>query len=62
MVGEAIDYSIRAAVESGLCLIEVGHMASEAPGLREFAALLRERLGGGLPVEYLDAGEPWVYV
>ncbi len=62
VVGEAIDYSIRAAVESGLCLIEVGHMASEAPGLREFASLLRERLGGELPVEYLDAGEPWVYI
>ncbi|MGC9318200.1 MAG: Nif3-like dinuclear metal center hexameric protein, partial [Armatimonadota bacterium] len=57
--GEALDYTIRAAVDAGVGLIETAHVASENPGLREFARLLAERLPE-IPVRFIDAGMPWV--
>ncbi len=59
--GEALDYSFRAAVDAGIALIETSHVASENPGMREFARLLAERLPD-LPVRFIDAGMPWVHL
>jgi putative NIF3 family GTP cyclohydrolase 1 type 2 len=59
ILGEAIDYTFRAAVDSGLAVIETSHVGSENPGMREFARLLQGRLPN-LPVRFLDAGHPWV--
>lgn len=58
IVGECIDYTIRAAVDAGLGLIETSHIGSENPGMRRFAHLLQERLPD-LPVRFIDAGHPW---
>ncbi|MEN6304183.1 MAG: Nif3-like dinuclear metal center hexameric protein [Armatimonadia bacterium] len=60
IVGEAIDYSIRAAIDAGIGFIETSHVGSENPGMRNFARLLQERLPN-LPVEFIDAGHEWVY-
>jgi putative NIF3 family GTP cyclohydrolase 1 type 2 len=60
IVGEAIDYSIRAAIDAGLGFIETSHVGSENPGMRNFARLLQERLPD-LPVKFIDAGHEWVY-
>lgn len=62
IVGEAIDYSIRIAVDSGVGLIETSHVGSENPGMRNMARLLRQRLPEELPVRFIDAGHPWVYL
>lgn len=59
--GEALDYSWRAAVDAGIAVIETAHINSENPGMRNFARLLAERLPD-LPVRFLDAGLPWVYM
>ena len=58
--GEAFDYSVRAAVDAEVGFIETSHVASENPGMREFARLLQERLPD-LPVRFIDAGHAWVY-
>ena len=62
IVGEAMDYSVRIAVDSGVGLIETSHVASENPGMRNFARLLRKALPDELPVTFLDAGHPWTYL
>jgi len=58
--GEAFDYSLRAAIDADIGLIETSHVASENPGMRKFAGLLQERLPD-MPVRFIDAGHPWVY-
>jgi len=60
IIGEAIDYTIRAAIDAGLGYIETTHVGSENPGMASFARLLKERLPG-IPVRFIDAGHPWVY-
>ncbi len=62
IVGEAIDYSIRIAVDSGIGFIETSHVGSENPGMRNFARLLRQHLPEDIPVRFIDAGHPWVYL
>lgn len=62
IVGEALDYSVRIAVDSGIGFIEASHVASENPGMRNFARLLRKALPDELPVTFLDAGHPWTYL
>ncbi|MBC7288889.1 MAG: Nif3-like dinuclear metal center hexameric protein [Armatimonadetes bacterium] len=57
VVGECIDYSVRIAVDSGVGLIETSHVASENPGMRNLARLLDD-----VPVEFIDAGQPWVHL
>ncbi len=57
--GEALDYTLRAAVDAGIGFIETSHVSSENPGMREFAWLLAQRLPD-LPVRFVDAGMPWV--
>jgi len=57
--GEALDYTLRAAVDAGIGFIETSHVNSENPGMREFARLLAQRLPD-LPVRFVDAGMPWV--
>lgn len=59
ILGEAIDYTLRAGVDAGIGLIETSHIGTENPGMRNFARLLHERLPD-LPVEFLDAGHCWV--
>jgi len=56
--GEALDYTIRAAVDADIAFIETAHIASENPGLREFARLLDNALAD-IPVRFIDAGMPW---
>jgi putative NIF3 family GTP cyclohydrolase 1 type 2 len=58
IVGEAYDYSVRAAIDAGVGFIETSHVGSENPGMRNFARLLAERLPD-LPVRFLDAGHEW---
>jgi putative NIF3 family GTP cyclohydrolase 1 type 2 len=62
IVGEATDYSFRIAVDSGLGLIETSHIGSENPGMRNFARLLSKVLPQDIPVRFIDAGHPWVYL
>ncbi|MCD6351586.1 MAG: Nif3-like dinuclear metal center hexameric protein [Armatimonadetes bacterium] len=62
IVGEAIDYSVRIAVDSGVGFIETSHVGSENPGMRNFARLLARALDDQVPVRFLDAGHPWVYL
>ena len=62
IVGEAIDYSIRIAIDSGVGLIETSHVASENPGMRTFAHLLRDQLPETIPVRFIDAGQPWRFL
>ena len=59
--GEALDYSFRAAVDADVALIETSHVNSENPGMREFARLLRGKLKD-IPVRFIDAGMPWVFM
>ena len=59
--GEALDYTWRAAVDAGIALIETSHVNSENPGMRNFARLLAERLPD-LPIRFIDAGMPWVFL
>ncbi len=58
--GEAIDYSIRAAIDADLGLIETSHVGSENPGMRRFAQLLAQRMPA-MPVSFIDAGHPWAF-
>ncbi|HCU36728.1 MAG TPA: hypothetical protein DGT21_15150 [Armatimonadetes bacterium] len=57
--GEMLDYTIRYCVEVGLAGIELGHCASEQPGMEGMAQFLRERLPAQIPIECLDSGQPW---
>jgi putative NIF3 family GTP cyclohydrolase 1 type 2 len=59
--GEALDYTLRAAIDAGIGFIETSHVYSENPGMRNFAQLLGERLPG-LPVRFINAGMPWVHL
>lgn len=59
ILGEAIDYTLRAGVDAGIGLIEASHIGTENPGMRNFARILAERLPQ-LPVKFLDAGHCWV--
>lgn len=60
IVGEAIDYSVRAAIDAGVGFIETSHVGSENPGMRNFARLLQEQLPE-LPVKFIDAGHDWSF-
>lgn len=60
IVGEATDYSLRAAIDAGVGFIETSHVGSENPGMKTFARLLQERLPD-VPVRFIDAGHEWVY-
>jgi putative NIF3 family GTP cyclohydrolase 1 type 2 len=53
---------VRDAVALGLnkAMIVVGHERSEEPGMKELANRLQPLLDG-IPVHFLDAGEPFVY-
>ncbi len=62
VVGEAIDYSLRVAIDSGVGLIETSHVASENPGMRNLARLLSNALSDKMPVRFIDSGHPWVYL
>ena len=57
--GEMLDYTIRYCVEADLAAVELGHFASEQPGMVGMAEFLRERLPDSLPVRCLSSGEPW---
>ena len=59
--GEALDYTLRAAIDAGIGFIETSHVYSENPGMRNFARLLAERIPD-LPVRFVNAGMPWVYL
>ena len=59
--GEALDYTLRAAIDAGIGFVETSHVYSENPGMRNFARLLAERLPD-LPVRFINAGMPWVYL
>jgi len=60
--GEMLDYTIRYCVEIDLAGIELGHCASEQPGMEGMAQFLRERLSAEIPVECLNSGRPWTYL
>jgi len=59
--GEALDYTLRAAIDAGIGFIETSHVYSENPGMRNFARLLAERIPE-MPVRFINAGMPWVYL
>ena len=59
--GEALEYTLRYAVELGLGLIEAGHMATENPGIRNFPKALKEECPE-LRTMFLDSGTPWRFL
>jgi putative NIF3 family GTP cyclohydrolase 1 type 2 len=61
ITGETDEYPLRAALDAGIAVIEVGHARSVAPGLRRFAAMLRGQFPG-LRVEFYENPRPWVLV
>jgi putative NIF3 family GTP cyclohydrolase 1 type 2 len=61
LFGEMLDYTIRYCVETGLAAVELGHYASEHPGMVGMAQFLRERLPGSIAVQCIPSGEPWVH-
>jgi putative NIF3 family GTP cyclohydrolase 1 type 2 len=62
LFGEMLDYTIRYCVEIDLAAIELGHCASEQPGMEGMAQYLRERIPADIPVECIYSGEPWAYI
>jgi len=58
LAGELDEYPMRGATDLGIPVIELGHAASLAPGLRHLADLLRS-LFPGLCVEYFEPVRPW---
>mgnify|MGYP005832015559 FL=1 len=58
VTGEVDEYPMRAAIDMGIPVIHVGHARSLTPGLRRFAALLREQFPG-LRVEFYENPRPW---
>jgi putative NIF3 family GTP cyclohydrolase 1 type 2 len=50
-----------AAMGFNKALIIVGHERSEGPGMKHLPELLRPLLKG-IPVRYIDAGEPFIYL
>ena len=59
--GEMLDYTIRAAIEYDLCVIETAHGASENPGIRNFAQILQAEFPQ-VKVMFIDSGTPWTYI
>ncbi len=55
ILGEIIEWTVLAALECGLGVIETLHSASEIPAIRRQAQLLAERFPN-LPVHYVDSG------
>lgn len=62
IVGETVDWrTMRAAVDSGLAIIETSHAPSEKYGVKNLARRL-ESVFGPAPVHYIEVGSPWVMV
>ena len=65
--GEITEWTLSAYVSDAAALgfnkamIIVGHERSEEPGMKDLAKRLQPRLGD-IPVRFLDAGEPFIYL
>jgi putative NIF3 family GTP cyclohydrolase 1 type 2 len=58
IAGETDDYTMRAAADLGVSLIETSHAESENPGLRHFASMLQSEFAG-VPVQFIECQRPW---
>lgn len=58
IAGQTDDYPMRAALDMGLPIIEVGHARSLTPGLQRLAAMLAGQFPG-LRVEFYENPRPW---
>jgi putative NIF3 family GTP cyclohydrolase 1 type 2 len=65
--GEITEWTLSAYVRDAAALgfnkamIIVGHERTEEPGMKDMAEWLRPLLGG-IPVHFVDAGEPFIYL
>jgi len=65
--GEITEWTLSAYVRDAAALgfnkalIIVGHERSEGPGMKQLPALLQPLLKG-IPVKFIDAGEPFIYL